>query len=381
MALLDSRTSPARFQIDALDIRPSAIAFAQRRVRQKFLSRERLEFSRATLYRRAPGHALNESVRKLVRFQTGNLLDEKCLPQTAWYDFIFCRNLLIYFDRQTQERVLGKLSRLLTKTGVQVRGRSAENAHRGALRFLFPPPASQSCAAETRQPTIPQVNQARSSSGTAWKRSPQFRIKFRGRQFWRRANLSQRGKSDRPTSVWRGAWRMMAGWGRRGREICESYLKQCGASARGLLFIGPGAGGRRGGLPGGRVLSPGAFYLEPDHYDTVRQWATTFRKEAATARRAQILTGARRAGLERQRPGKHPELWNHAIKIKRWPFSPVGQKAAALNGARHGWRRRGLLGTKSAWPWRWHLPGAFQGNPLPKLPGLILAAGLALLDQ
>jgi chemotaxis protein methyltransferase CheR len=54
-------------------------------------------------------------LRSLVRFQRMNLMDDHCvLSEPA--DVIFCRNVIIYFERATQERLLERLCRSL-KTG------------------------------------------------------------------------------------------------------------------------------------------------------------------------------------------------------------------------------------------------------------------------
>jgi chemotaxis protein methyltransferase CheR len=51
-------------------------------------------------------------VRSLVRFQRLNLMDENVMPPETM-DAIFCRNVLIYFDRETQRRILSRLCRTL----------------------------------------------------------------------------------------------------------------------------------------------------------------------------------------------------------------------------------------------------------------------------
>src|SRR4029077_16565897 len=66
----------------------------------------------------AEGYRLSETVRRQVRFQQGNLFADDLLPGVAIYDVIFCRNVLIYFDRTTQDRALAVLNRLLHAKGV-----------------------------------------------------------------------------------------------------------------------------------------------------------------------------------------------------------------------------------------------------------------------
>jgi chemotaxis protein methyltransferase CheR len=66
-------------------------------------------------------------LRRLVEFRRLNFMDEDYgLVQKA--DAIFCRNVIIYFDRPTQERILSKLSRHLVPSGYMFVGH-AETLH------------------------------------------------------------------------------------------------------------------------------------------------------------------------------------------------------------------------------------------------------------
>ncbi len=66
-------------------------------------------------------------LRRVVRFERINLNEE--LPLTgAPFDFIFCRNVLIYFDRPTRERVVGQLLSRLAPGGAFFVGH-AESLH------------------------------------------------------------------------------------------------------------------------------------------------------------------------------------------------------------------------------------------------------------
>ncbi len=69
-----------------------------------------------------PGYVLCPAVRSAVRFFEGNILSATFLPGRATYDIVFCRNLLIYFDRQTQRKALNAISRLLAPSGVLIVG-------------------------------------------------------------------------------------------------------------------------------------------------------------------------------------------------------------------------------------------------------------------
>jgi chemotaxis protein methyltransferase CheR len=64
-------------------------------------------------------------VRSLVTFRRINLLDE-AWPIRTRFDLIFCRNVLMYFDRATQARLVARLERMLDAGGLLVLGH-AEN--------------------------------------------------------------------------------------------------------------------------------------------------------------------------------------------------------------------------------------------------------------
>jgi len=55
-----------------------------------------------------PTVRLIPEIRKKVSFMRINLI-EPCYPISKMFDVIFCRNVLIYFDRLTQEKVINKL--------------------------------------------------------------------------------------------------------------------------------------------------------------------------------------------------------------------------------------------------------------------------------
>lgn len=61
--------------------------------------------------------------RKKVSFERLNLMDEDFgLPQK--FNVIFCRNVIIYFDRRTQEKLIGKFYRQLKPGGILFLGHS-----------------------------------------------------------------------------------------------------------------------------------------------------------------------------------------------------------------------------------------------------------------
>ncbi len=139
MALLDAGVPAHRFQVDAVDISVRMVEFAQRAVygRNSFRGGD-LAFRDRHFSEVPEGHQLAARVRGQVRFQPGNLFDPNLLAGAAPYDFVFCRNLLIYFDMATQERAVQVLRRFAREDGL-----------------LFVGPAETSLLTGRRLPAVP----------------------------------------------------------------------------------------------------------------------------------------------------------------------------------------------------------------------------------
>jgi chemotaxis protein methyltransferase WspC len=120
MTLLDAGVPVDRLRVEAVDICERLLRHARCGVYGNGSFRGTDLHFRSRYFGAAEGggHLLAESVRRQVQFQQGNLLSPDFLPGAARYDVIFCRNVLIYFDRPTQARALAVLSRLLTTHGM-----------------------------------------------------------------------------------------------------------------------------------------------------------------------------------------------------------------------------------------------------------------------
>jgi chemotaxis protein methyltransferase CheR len=63
-----------------------------------------------------------DAVRELVQFAYLNLMDP--WPFNGPFDFIFCRNVMIYFDKPTQQRLVNRFYDLLQNGGTLFTGHS-----------------------------------------------------------------------------------------------------------------------------------------------------------------------------------------------------------------------------------------------------------------
>ncbi len=185
MALLDAGVPATSFHIDAVDICTRSIAVAQRGTygTNSFRGKD-LGFRDRHLAPVGKRHAVSATVRSTVQFRHGNLLDPALLAGECGYDFIFCRNVLIYFGEAEQADAVGVLNKLLNETGVLFVGPSEGNvlirenmASAGMpLAFAFrraeSAPVSRTASPLSPVGSAPSMSRAPSTPDMAWKPRP-----------------------------------------------------------------------------------------------------------------------------------------------------------------------------------------------------------------
>jgi chemotaxis protein methyltransferase CheR len=131
------------WQIQATDISRRILARAQNAIYARE-SVERLEPDVIrTHFQRGFGpqegyYRIKAALRDHVSFHHLNLLEGEP-PFHDLFQVIFCRNVMIYFDRPTQEELVGRLSRRLVPGGFLLVGHSESLSHiRHPLRMLRP---------------------------------------------------------------------------------------------------------------------------------------------------------------------------------------------------------------------------------------------------
>ena len=138
LTILDMIPNAAELDILVLatDIDPNVIAHAERGVYRASqlediplaLRRNRLQSLRT---KTDMSFRMGEEVRSLVRFRELNLLGP--WPMTRKFDVIFCRNVMIYFDEETQHKLCERYAGALNADGVLYIGHSERIA--GELPF------------------------------------------------------------------------------------------------------------------------------------------------------------------------------------------------------------------------------------------------------
>ncbi|MBK9305842.1 MAG: protein-glutamate O-methyltransferase [Nitrospira sp.] len=123
MTLYDGVHDPAQwdFKILATDLSTRVLAKAAEGVYDEERVRELPSDIVRRHFLRGRGHShgllkVKPRLATMIRFQRLNLMDEQ-FPIKSPLDLIFCRNVMIYFDRPTQERLVNKFYRYLKPGG------------------------------------------------------------------------------------------------------------------------------------------------------------------------------------------------------------------------------------------------------------------------
>jgi chemotaxis protein methyltransferase CheR len=82
-------------------------------------------------------YRVRDRIKKMVQFAQLNLMEE--WPMRGPFDVIFCRNVMIYFDRQTQARLVRRFWDLVVPGGYLMIGHSESlAANSGRFRYVQP---------------------------------------------------------------------------------------------------------------------------------------------------------------------------------------------------------------------------------------------------
>lgn len=346
MALLDAGVPPARFQIDAVDISERMVEFARRACygRNSFRG-DNLSYRDRHFTETADGHQLADAVMARVRFLAGNLFDAHLLPNVLPYDFVFCRNLLIYFDAATQERAVALLKGFARRDGVLFVGPAETSLMTGrrlpalplARAFAFHaeaakpaepvaaawiPPAPRPLAGQA--PVHAPVHASVHASAHASARLPaQIPARMQGQVSTRMSTPSQAAgpraaapspSASRPSPAGmpaasagadiEAALRAIAVLADQGRvqeamAQCRAHLAQHGASAEALYLLGllQDAGGD---TRQAQAAYRKALYLDPTHREALLHLAALVESEgdAEGARRLQARAARQEARRE-----------------------------------------------------------------------------------
>jgi len=135
MALAEANVNLANVEILALDISRGALNAAEAANYHRNAFREMSPgLQEKYFHPQQQRFVLNDDIRSRVKFEQANVIYSSFSPHPSYFDIIFCRNLLIYFDQKIRNQVYEKLYRALNKDGRLYVGH-VETAHVDKARF------------------------------------------------------------------------------------------------------------------------------------------------------------------------------------------------------------------------------------------------------
>lgn len=143
-------------EIIATDIDTQVLLTAERGVYPLERLERMAEVRKKTFFQRGVGAnagkvRVNPALKKLLSFSSLNLLDAR-YPLSGTFAAIFCRNVMIYFDKPTQRAILARMKPLLEPSGFFYAGHSESFFHAADLfrnlgRTIYVPVAGAGASA------------------------------------------------------------------------------------------------------------------------------------------------------------------------------------------------------------------------------------------
>jgi chemotaxis protein methyltransferase WspC len=294
MTLLDAGVPPGRFRVEGVDLSERALAKAAGGTYGKNSFRgQDLSFRERHFKPAGDAFAIKQSIRDCVNFRQANLLSDSFTLDHARYDFIFCRNLLIYFDRVTQQQAFQKLESLLAPGGTLFVGPAevplAHTHGYGSVNLPMAFACRRSGAGATGKRTVPLPPRAR----------PVTTVPVAHPPLQPGPKTSVATAASAPENPLDAA-RKLADGGKleEAVQLCHRHLDRHGASTQAFYLLGVIHDAQ--GHPAAREFYRKALYLDPNHYESLLQLALLAEKEGdeTTARNLR-----RRA--QRQQDGAH----------------------------------------------------------------------------
>lgn len=294
MTLLSAGVPPERFHIDGVDVSQQILE----RARNGIYGQNSFRGTSAVLcdpYCEPIGsrRRVIDPVRARVSFRSDNLLGETFLAGEANYDFIFCRNLLIYFDRPTQGVAIRRLERLLNPEGylfvtaAEASLPLSQGFTSVKIPLAFAYRKTQAGALPSTRPAapaipspVPRAAAPVVASRTVPRPPPAPLAPL--------APISSRPPAPATSESDLDRAARLADLGRlaEAAELCEAYLRKHKTSARALYLLGL-TRDAAGDLPAAREAYRQAVYLEPNHQEALAHLALVTAKlgDADGARR------------------------------------------------------------------------------------------------
>lgn len=276
ITLLKSGVPKGKFQIDAVDISKRALAKARRAIYGKHSFRESEGIADPDYFRETrAGQQLLPYVKEHVNFIKGNILKDPIAPGPGYYDIIFCRNLLIYFNRETQKQVLEKLNVILKNSGTLFVGH-AETTDAGKnlftrlsvpRSFAYKKNISTALTLAERQEEKPiqKLEQIYNQLVNVTLKDIELSRKREKKIYPEIKRKSYDRESQQPTTLEKVERLIEQGHLSAASSLCEKMLDTEPEEAQGYYYLGL-ISSIEGNVGSADVLLKKAIYLNPNHH-------------------------------------------------------------------------------------------------------------------
>lgn len=303
MTLLDAGLPPADFQVDAVDISAPNLERARAGLyREHSFRGDDLRFRDRYFLKSEHGYLLHAAVRDQVRLHHANLLAADFFAHAAPYDVVFCRNLLIYFDRETQARALSVLERLLAPHGLLFLGHAEAGVLAGQAFVALNHPRSFAFLRGSRQQPD-KLPAERMFKLPARRRPAAAPARATPKPVAAAAPPARPPEPAPPSPEHTGVLETATRLANEGHlveaaKLCETHLLQHGPDAQAfyLLALMREAVGESGEA---EALLRKAIYLEPQHYEALTHLAVLLQQRGDGAN-AELMQQRASRSFERQ---------------------------------------------------------------------------------
>ncbi|MBS4000136.1 MAG: methyltransferase domain-containing protein [Desulfobulbaceae bacterium] len=126
MLLIDLGFNINDFEIVAVDINPISLNIAKKGIYGRSSFRNDFEGFKSRYFELTndKNFAIDSKIKSIPNFRQANIVKSDFLANEAKFDYIFCKNLLIYLNIEARNAVLQNINRLLRKDGVLFAGLS-----------------------------------------------------------------------------------------------------------------------------------------------------------------------------------------------------------------------------------------------------------------
>ena len=301
MALFDAGFAAHQFKVEALDVSPLSVQRAQRALYGKNSFRgQQTDFRERYFSLEDDGYQLSARVCEQVSFNVGNLLDPMLLASFEPFDFVFCRNLLIYFDLKTQQQALDALKRMTRDDGVLFIGPAEGNLlSRLGMRSIGAPQSFAFC--HSREP-LPAARPVLAEFKPLIR--PQRAVPVpppASRPFAPRPQTSTAQKPSSLTDEPKALLEQIASLANEGksneaRAACEQFLQRHEPQAEVFYWLGL-LSDVQGQTSQAQVFYRKALYLEPQHSEALAHLAALLASQGDVAGAQRLNERAARNGL------------------------------------------------------------------------------------